>query len=343
MTLNLSCLNIYENISLIGPKTGIFLHPTYKGNGESFLSRFSSRITGSLFSSNDLKFFLINSFKFPTKFISSIIISSSLLILFFVTCSIIFYIISYSNINKLKSKEIRLKIFYLILFILINLFLLIQMILIIENLNKTKINFDQSIEQLNNQFNSEKLSKYFKYLLNKFDKFSSNSLIIDQTKLLMIKRSSSLLNNYYFLDEINLFLNKINKSFYEIIKKNKKMKNSFIQFKISYENILKDLFNLNKNICFYFDRNYFDIEQKILYLLNLIYEQFQNLIRLIDQHVLKKFNFNFLHKNKIRSTILLITNLTIINITFITIIPMAFFIFITINYFCFYFNHQDNM
>jgi len=331
MSLNLSCLNSYEDILLIRNKSRNYFHPIYKPNGENFLSKFSSLITSSSFSSIDLELFLKTGYKLPTKFISSIIIYSSLTILLFLTCSIIFYIISYSNRKKFQLSKIHLKKLSIILLIIIYLVLFIQMIFHIENLKKTKINFDKSIEEINREFNSKTFSKHIKYLLNKLEQFSTNSIIIYQSKLLIIKIFSNLLNNYYYIEQINLFV--------------KNIKKYFNQFQISDDEIIKEFFNLNKNICSFIEKNHFDIEQKILYLLNLIYQQFTFFIQFFNEQILNKINFYLFNNNQqqqIRSAILLIINLTIINITFITIIPIAFLIIIIINYHSCQFNQQNN-
>jgi len=330
MSLNLSCLNSYDDILLIRNKSRNFYHPIYKPDGENLLSKFSSLITSSSFSSIDLELLIKNGYKLPTKFISSIIIYSSLTILLFLTCSIIFYIISYSNINKFKLSKIRLKKLSIILLIIIYIYLFIEMIFIIQNLKKTKINLDKSIEQINQEFNSKTFSKYIKYLLNKLEQFSTNSIIIYQSKSIIIKIFSNLLNNYYHIKQINIFINNIT--------------NYFNQFQISSNDINKEFINLNKNICNSIEINHFDIEQKILYLINIIYQQFTLFIQFLNKQILNKINFNLFNNNQqqIRSTILLIINLTIINITFITIIPIGFLIIIFINYYCFYSNQQNN-
>jgi len=351
MSSNLSCLNSYFDIPLLTNKSSNFFHPIYKPDGENILSKFSSIITSSTFSSIDLQLLIkncrINECKLPTKLISSIVIYSSLTILLFLTCSIIFYIISYSNLKKFKStkqkcSKMSLKMFCIILLIIIYLFLFIQMIFIIQNLNKTKIFFDKSIEEINREFNSKTLSKHLKDFLNKIDIFSKNGIIINQSKSFMIKIFSNLLNDSYYIQEINRFFNNIKKYFNEIIE-NENLKNSFHQFLISYRNIINDFNYLNKKICNSIDQNHFQIEQKLFNLLNKIHQQFQVFIPFINQQILTKINFNLFNNNqKIRSSISLIINLTIIAITFITIIPIAFLILIITNYFCFYFNHQNN-
>jgi hypothetical protein len=216
------------------------------------------------------------------------------------------------------------------------------MIFIIQNLNKTKISFEKSIEQINKQFNSKILSKHFQDLFTNFNNFSSNPIIIDQSKLLIIKIFEKLLKNSYYLDEINHFLNNINDYFNEIIE-NDYLKNSFNQFIISYRNIINDFTNLNKKVCYFIDQNHFQIEEKIFSLLNLIRKQFQYFIHFIDQEFIQKFNFNLFNQSQqqqIRSTFSLIINLIIISLTFITIIPIAFLIIILINYFYLHFNNQ---
>jgi hypothetical protein len=212
------------------------------------------------------------------------------------------------------------------------------MIFLIQNLNKTKISFEKSIEEINKQFNSKFLSKHFQDLLKNFDHFSSNSILIDQSKFLIIKIFEKLLKNFYYLDEINHFLNNINHYFNQIIE-NDYLKNSFNQFIISYRNILNDFTNLNKKVCYFIDQNHFDIEEKIFSLLNLIRKQFQYFIHLIDQEFIQKFNLNLFNQQQIRSNLSLIINLIIICLTLITIIPITFLILIIINYF-YYYNNQ---
>ena len=113
MSLNLTCLKRPEHIRLFSNRTSNYYHSISRSEDEHFLSKFSSLITSSTFSSNDLqtllKDFSNNQWKLPTKLISSMIIYSSLSILLFLTCSIIFYIISYSNFNRVKSSKYRLK------------------------------------------------------------------------------------------------------------------------------------------------------------------------------------------------------------------------------------------
>lgn len=336
MSLNLSCLNINENISLIENKPIEYNHLIYKSNDKNILKYISSLIINCLFSLNDFELYIKNSFKYSSKFVSLIIIYLSLILLLILTCSIIFYIISYSNIKQIN--QIYLKYFYFILFIFIYFYLFIEIIFIIKKLNKTKLNINKCFYLLNNEINSNNLSKHLKYLLNKLNKIRINSLIINQSKHFMINRYSNLLNNYYFLNEINLFLKNLN----ELID-NKIIEKFFIELKIFYENIFIDLSYLNNKICFYFQNNYLNIEQKILFLLNIINQYFENFIYLIDKEFLNKFYFKLNEKNKINSFILLIINLTIINIILIIIIPLIFLILIIINYFYFYFNYQNNM
>ena len=348
MSLNFSCLTRSRNVQSFVNKISNYSHSTYRSDGENIFSKLSSRITNSAFSSVDLQSFLktstINHWKLPTKYISSIVIYSSLTILLFLTCSIIFYIISYSNLKKFQSSKYRFKTISILFLIIITIFLLIEMIFLIENLNKTKISFGKSIEEINQQINPKNFSNHLKDLLTNFDSFSSNSIILDQSKLLMIKTLERLLNKSYFLDEINIFLTRINEDFNRIIE-NEYLKNSFKEFVLSYGDILNDLTNLNKKVCYFIDQNHLEIEEKLTSILNLIRKQFEYFIQISDEQFFQKLNWNFFHQNQqqqIRSKVSLIITLIIVTITFITIIPIAFLILILINYFYFHFYLTKN-
>jgi len=171
MSLNLDCLNSYEDISLIVNKSINLIHNTSKTNDKNILSKFYSLIIDLSFSSNDLEFLLktppTNSWKFSPKLISSLLIYSSVILFMLLFCSIVFYLISYSNLNKFNSSK---SIICIILLNLICLFGFIEMIFILKNVNQTKIYLNQSIKQINQQFNLKTLSEY---LLKQLDQFSS--------------------------------------------------------------------------------------------------------------------------------------------------------------------------
>ncbi|CAF0819858.1 unnamed protein product [Adineta steineri] len=81
MSFDLNCLNIYNDIPLITNKSNNIIHPIYKPNGDNILSKFSSLIIHSSFSSDDLQLYIKNSqknsLKFPSKMLSSLIIYST--------------------------------------------------------------------------------------------------------------------------------------------------------------------------------------------------------------------------------------------------------------------------
>lgn len=339
MSLNLTCLKRPEHIRSFPNRTWNFPHPIFRTDEENLLTKFSSLITSSSFSSNDLQIFLKdlwnNRWKLPTKLLSSMIIYSSLSILLFLTCSILFYIISYSNFPRVKSSKYRLKTISILILIVFYFFILIKMILLIQSLNQTKISMEKSLIEINKEFNSKILSNHLKTILKNFDSFSSNSIIVDQTKLLIIQTLDQLFRTNYFLDDINFNLLNIQQDFNEILQSDS-VKTSLRKFISSYEDILKDLMNLNKKICSFIDQNHLKIENEIYSLLYSIRNQFQHFTQLIDREFFQKINFELFGSNKekeIRSTISIITNFLIIAITFITIIPISFFTFVLTSYF----------
>ncbi|CAF3811098.1 unnamed protein product [Rotaria socialis] len=361
MSLNINCLSEYsdfELVPLIGNNSKNFIHSIYKQDENGFISKFSSFIRGLLFSSNDfellLKNFTINSFKLSNKFISSIIIYSIGILLMLIMLSIIFYIISYTNIKQDKSKKqkyfkFNLKTLLVLLLFIIYFFIFIQMIFLIEHGNKAKISLEKSIKLINEEFNSNIISQHFKYLLEQFNNYSkkSSSIIIDGSKSLMIKSLNNLLNDYYYIEEINLHIVSVNKYFNEInsfIDNDQNIKVLFNKITKSYEYIMKDINNLNKKLCYYINQNNIEIEKKIFYLFNLINEKFQFFIQIINEKILNKFFksklFNQNQQEKIQSFISLIATLFFSIILIITIVPFAFLIIIIINDFCLHSNNQ---
>ncbi|CAF1141401.1 unnamed protein product [Rotaria magnacalcarata] len=361
MPLNINCLSEYsdfELIPLIGNNSKNFIHSIYKLDEDDFISKFSSFIRGLLFSSNDfellLKNFTINSFKLSNKLISSIIIYSIGILLMVIMLSIIFYIISYTNIKQDKSKKqtyfkFNLKALLVLLLFIIYFFIFIQMILLIKHGNKAKISLEKSIKLINEEFNSNIISQHFKYLLEQFNNYSkkSSSIIIDGSKSLMIKSLNNLLNDYYYIEEINLHIVNINKYFNEInsfIDNDQNIKVLFNKITKSYEYIMKDINNLNKKLCYYINENNIEIEKKIFYLFNLINEKFQFFIQIINEEILNKFFksklFNQNQQEKIQSFISLIATLFFSIILIITIVPFVFLIIIIINDFCLHSSNQ---
>ena len=194
---------------------------------------------------------------------------------------------------------------------------------------------EKSLAEMNEEINSKMFSSHLKSLLKNFDYFSSNPIIVDQTKFLIVQTLEKLFEKNYFLDEINLNLKNINQYFNEILQ-NHYFKSSFQKFLSSYQDILNDLTNLNQKICSFIDQNHLKIENKIYSLLYSIRNQFQHFTQIIDQEFFQKINFSFFDQNKqkqIRSIISMITTLMIIAITFITIIPITFFAIVIISYF----------
>ncbi len=171
MSLNLDCLNSYEDISLIVNKSINLIDKISKPNDENLFSKLSSLIIDLSFSSKDLEFLLksppINSWKFSPKLISSLLIYSSVILFLLLFCSIVFYLISYSKLNKFNSSKSTVCIIFLNL---ICLFGFIEMIFILKNVNQTKIYLNQSIKQINEEFNLKTLSEY---LFKQLDQFSS--------------------------------------------------------------------------------------------------------------------------------------------------------------------------
>ncbi|CAF3822519.1 unnamed protein product [Adineta steineri] len=308
MSFDLNCLNVYNDIPLITNKSNNIIHPIYKPNGDNFLSKFSSLIIHSSFSSDDLQLYIKNSqknsLKFPSKMLSSLII----------------YSISIILLN------------------LIYLFLLIQMIYIIININNTKLYLNKSIKQINSQMNSETISQY---LLKQFQQFSSKStsIIVNGSKSIMIKSFS----DYYDINELNLIINNINEHldyFNSLIVNNEILTKFFRQFTNSYTNLL----NLNRRICDYINKNdKNEIEKKIFYLKNLIEEQMKFFIEILNGQILNKINlklFNNKQQNKIHSIISFITNFIFIIISILIILPLTFLIIIISKYIFFYKNHR---
>ncbi|CAF1355829.1 unnamed protein product [Adineta steineri] len=308
MSFDLNCLNVYNDIPLITNKSTNIIHPIYKPNGDNFLSKFSSLIIHSSFSSDDLQLYIKNSqknsLKFPSKMLSSLIIYS---------ISIIF-------LN------------------LIYLFLLIQMIYIIININNTKLYLNKSIKQINSQMNSETISQY---LLKQFQQFSSKStsIIVNGSKSIMIKSFS----DYYDIKELNLIINNINEHldyFNSLIVNNEILTKFFRQFTNSYRNLL----NLNRRICDYINKNdNNEIEKKIFYLKNLIEEQMKFFIEILNGQILNKINFKLFsnkQQDKIHSIISFITNFIFIIISILIILPFTFLIIIISKYIFFYKNHR---
>lgn len=335
MSLNLTCLKQSRTVRLFSNRTSTYFHSISRNDDEDFLFKFSSFITNSTFSSIDLqivlKDLLNNQWKFPTKLISSMIIYSSLSILIFLTCSVLFYIISSSKLTRFKSSKYRLKTITILFLIVFYVIFLIKMVFLIQNLNQTKVSFEQSIEEIDSKI----LSKHLKSLLINFDNFSSNSIVVDQTKIFIIKTFEKLFGQIYSLNEINSNLKNIHEYFNEILQ-TEFLKNSFHEFVISYREMVEDLTNLNQKVCLFIDENHLKIENEIFSLLKLIRKQFEHFIRMIDEEFIGKINWSIIDRTKqeqIRSFISILTTLIIITITFITIIPIAFFLIIIINYF----------
>ncbi|CAF4911323.1 unnamed protein product [Rotaria socialis] len=208
---------------------------------------------------------------------------------------------------------------------------------------------EKSIKLINEEFNSNIISQHFKYLLEQFNNYSkkSSSIIIDGSKSLMIKSLNNLLNDYYYIEEINLHIVSVNKYFNEInsfIDNDQNIKVLFNKITKSYEYIMKDINNLNKKLCYYINQNNIEIEKKIFYLFNLINEKFQFFIQIINEKILNKFFksklFNQNQQEKIQSFISLIATLFFSIILIITIVPFAFLIIIIINDFCLHSNNQ---
>ncbi|CAF1444465.1 unnamed protein product [Adineta steineri] len=345
MSFDLNCLNVYNDIPLITNKSNNIIHPIYKPNGDNFLSKFSSLIIHSSFSSDDLQLYIKNSqknsLKFPSKMLSSLIIYSSIILILLIISTIIFYIISSLNFNKRKlSKNSFLKLVSIIFLNLIYLFILIQMIYIIININNTKLYLNKSIKQINSQMNSETISQY---LLKQFQQFSSKStsIIVNGSKSIMIKSFS----DYYDIKELNLIINNINEHldyFNSLIVNNEILTKFFRQFTNSYRNLL----NLNRRICDYINKNdNNEIEKKIFYLKNLIEEQMKFFIEILNGQILNKINFKLFNnkqQDKIHSIISFITNFIFIIISILIILPFTFLIIIISKYFFFYKNHRNN-
>lgn len=91
------------------------------------------------------------------------------------------------------------------------------MIILVQNLNQTKIFFEKSMKEFDRKMNSKIFSKHLKDLLISFDHLASNSIIVDQTKFLIIKTFQILFGKTYFLNAINLNLKNINQYFNEIL------------------------------------------------------------------------------------------------------------------------------
>lgn len=188
MNLNENCLSEYSDIRLlpinnINNESNIINHLLYKNDEINVISKFSILLREFLFSLNDFKYFLKylikNSFKFSNKFLSSIFIYFIGIILILMILSIVFYIISYSNLKQFKSIKIykssiiNIKYLSLILLLIIYLFLFIQMIFLIENGNKTKIHLEKSIKLINEEFNSNTISEHFQNFLKQFNNYST--------------------------------------------------------------------------------------------------------------------------------------------------------------------------
>ncbi|CAF0767033.1 unnamed protein product [Adineta steineri] len=141
MSFDLNCLNVYNDIPLITNKSNNIIHPIYKPNGDNFLSKLSSLIIHSSFSSDDLQLYIKNSqknsLKFPSKLLSSLIIYS--------TTSII--------VNG--SKSIMIKSFS-------DYYDIKELNLIINNINEQLDYFNSLI------VNNEILTKFFRQFTNSY-------------------------------------------------------------------------------------------------------------------------------------------------------------------------------
>lgn len=161
----------------------------------------------------------------------------------------------------------------------------------------------------------------------------------------MIKSINNLLNNYYFIEELNIHFVNINKYLNEInsfIDNDEKIKNLFNKIIKSYKYIINDIINLNKKVCYYINKNNIEIEKKNFYLFYLINEKFQFFIQIINNEMLnnifKSKFFQKIYQEKFQTFISLISRLFFSIILIITIVPFIFLILILINYICSYSN-----
>lgn len=329
MSLNLTCFQTNENyFNFTNKSNSIYEHQFYQVN-PSFLSRFALFLSNSLFSSNDFRIlfqnFLLNQNKLPTKFVSSILIYSILILILFVTLSILFYIISYSNVkinrNLLKS---RWKFVYLIVLMMFSFYFLIEMIFLIEDLNHLKSSLEKSFDYLKKEFNSKLFVKHLNELFVNLQNLKNDETLFDSIEHFMKKMFVNLLNKNYSLDKLNKYLNNIN----EFIQNNSL--NQLFRF---YLNLIEDISKFNSNLCFYFNENYLQFERDLSKIFSSIEKQFEVLIEILNEQILTKINWKFVNDNQIYSIISLVTNLTILCLSFLTLIPIGFFIMITINYF----------
>ena len=329
MSLNLTCFQTNENyFNFTNKSNSIYEHQFYQIN-PSFLSRFALFLSNSLFSSNDFRIlfqnFLLNQNKLPTKFVSSILIYSILILILFVTLSILFYIISYSNVkinrNLLKS---RWKYVYLLVLMMFSFYFLIEMIFLIEDLNHLKSSLEKSFDYLKKEFNSKLFVKHLNDLFVNLQSLKNDENLFDSIEHFIKKMFVNLLNKNYSLDKLNKYLNNIN----EFIQNNSL--NELFRF---YLNLIEDISKFNSNLCFYFNENYLQFERDLSKIFSSIEKQFEILIEILNEQILTKINWKFVNDNQIYSIISLVTNLTILCLSFLTLIPIGFFIMITINYF----------
>jgi len=215
MSLNLTCFQTNENyFNFTNKSNSIYEHQFYQIN-PSFLSRFALFLSNSLFSSNDFRIlfqnFLLNQNKLPTKFVSSILIYSILILILFVTLSILFYIISYSNVkinrNLLKS---RWKYVYLLVLMMFSFYFLIEMIFLIEDLNHLKSSLEKSFDYLKKEFNSKLFVKHLNDLFVNLQSLKNDENLFDSIEHFIKKMFVNLLNKNYSLDKLNKYLNNIN-------------------------------------------------------------------------------------------------------------------------------------
>ena len=176
--------------------------------------------------------------------------------------------------------------------------------------------------------------------------FPASSFITDASKSSVIKSLSHLLNDYYYVDDINRLISRIHQCFIDIeqlVIDDENMKSLFGKVTKSYQNILNDINRLNENVCHYFDGNDIRLEETIFESINIVRLRFRFFIQMINEQLSSRFNstlFSKTQEDRLHSFVALITTLSLIITPSLIIVPFIFLILISLNYFGFHCNDK---
>lgn len=185
MSLNISCLSSYSSIPYIPLFSNIsneLIYAIRKLHKSSPIRTWSSSIAKLSFSSHDAELFFDVFVKrnqpvfdmpvlLKTKLILSTLIYTIITIGFFLTLSITFYIVSFRKFKNFKFNHVNI---FLIVLMILNQCLLIQMIVIINDVHKTKQTLVKSLSEVNREIYPD-LIKHLVHVikqLKRLDKYS---------------------------------------------------------------------------------------------------------------------------------------------------------------------------